>query len=82
MLGLYLQAGFKKAADITPSSLEGLQRAPVLWQTFLPSARHYKKYCKLVRNCIESTRRSRASQLQPQVDQLKVSHTCLPAAAR
>ena len=48
MLGLYLQAGFKKAADITPSSLEGLQRAPVLWQTFLPSARHYKKYCKLV----------------------------------
>tara|TARA_B100002003_G_scaffold172211_1_gene160127 strand:- start:435 stop:1277 length:843 start_codon:yes stop_codon:yes gene_type:complete len=48
MLGLYLQAGFKKAADITPSSLEGLQRAPVLWQTFLPSARHYNKYCKLV----------------------------------
>ena len=48
MLGLYLQAGCKKAADITPSSLEGLQRAPVLWQTFLPSARHYKKYCKLV----------------------------------
>ena len=48
MLGLYLQDGFKKAADITPSSLEGLQRAPVLWQTFLPSARHYNKYCKLV----------------------------------
>lgn len=48
MLGLYLQAGFKKAAAITPSTLESLQRAPVLWQTFLPSARHYRKYCKLV----------------------------------
>lgn len=48
MLGLYLRAGFKKGSALTPAALDGLQRAPVLWQTFLPDVRHYKKYCALV----------------------------------
>lgn len=48
MLGLYLQAGFKRAVEISPATLEALQRAPVLWQTFLPDTRHYRRYCQLV----------------------------------
>ncbi|GGF75500.1 MaoC family dehydratase [Alteromonas lipolytica] len=48
MLGLYLQAGLKKPGSITPVVLEGLQRAPVLWQTFMPRPKHYERYCQLV----------------------------------
>lgn len=48
MIGLYIKAGLKKAVDITPTALEDLQRAPVLWQSFLPKPRDYRKYSRLV----------------------------------
>ena len=47
MLGLYLQAAMKKARPFSAADVEGLQRAPVLWENLLPDTRRYKKYCKL-----------------------------------
>ena len=47
MLGLYLQAAMKKARPFSAADVEGLQRAPVLWENLLPDPRRYKKYCKL-----------------------------------
>ena len=47
MLGLYLQAAMKKARPFSAADVEGLQRAPVLWENLLPNTRRYKKYCKL-----------------------------------
>ena len=47
MLGLYLQAAMKKARPFSAADVEGLQRAPVLWENLLPDTRRYKKYCEL-----------------------------------
>ncbi len=47
MLGLYLQAAMKKARPFSAADVEGLQRAPVLWENLLPNTRRYKKYCEL-----------------------------------
>ena len=47
MLGLYLQAAMKKARPFSVADVEGLQRAPVLWENLLPNTRRYKKYCEL-----------------------------------
>ncbi|MDC8832747.1 MaoC family dehydratase [Alteromonas gilva] len=48
MVNLYINALFKKRIPITADSLDALQRAPVLWQTFSPSVKHYHRYCRLL----------------------------------
>ncbi len=47
MLGLYVQAAFKKARSFSAGDVESLQRAPVLWENLLPNNRRYKKYCDI-----------------------------------
>ncbi|NVK54623.1 MAG: hypothetical protein HWE26_03320 [Alteromonadaceae bacterium] len=49
MVNLYTKAILKKRVPVTAASLESLQRAPVMWQTFLPNVKHYERYCKLVK---------------------------------